>query len=238
MRALITGAGRRVGAGTARCLAEAGYEVCIHYRSSSEEAEAVAAGCREAGVDAWTVQGDLGTVEGCASVTEAVRARWDTLDVLVNNASGFEPCAFEATSLDTWNRMLDINLRAPFLLARDLLDLLRAGPGVVVNLCDVGADRPLKGYTAYSVSKAGLVMLTRSMAIELAPAVRSVGISPGQVAWPDDYSPELRERLLKRIPMGRVGTPEDVGRLVVFLASATYLNGVVVPVDGGLHARY
>lgn len=234
MNALVTGAARRVGAGIARCLAGAGYDVLIHYRSSAREAEQVAADCRALGVQAHTVQADLATVEGCEKVVSAVP--WTRLDLLVNNASGFEPRAFAQTDLAHWNAMLDINLRAPFLLARDLLDKLQQG--TVVNLCDIGADRPLAGYTAYSVSKAGLVMLTRSMAIELAPSVRTVGIAPGQVAWPQDYSEAKRAKLLERIPMARVGTPEDVGQLVVFLASATYLNGVVVPVDGGLHARY
>lgn len=234
MNALITGGARRVGAGIALALARAGYDVLIHYRSSADEAEQVANQCRALGVQAHTVQADLATVEGCRAVVDAVP--WSQLDVLVNNASAFEPRAFAETDLDHWDAMLAINLRAPFLLARDLLDRLTGS--TVVNLCDIGADRPLVGYTAYSVSKAGLVMLTRSMAVELAPRVRTVGIAPGQVAWPEDYDDAKRQRLLKRIPMNRVGTPADVGQLVVFLATATYLNGVVVPVDGGLHARY
>lgn len=234
MRALVTGGARRVGAGIVQSLARAGYDVLIHYRSSDEEAEAVAAQCRALGVEAHTVAADLATVEGCRTLVDAVR--WSQLDLLVNNASAFEPRAFGDTDLAHWDAMLAINLRAPFLLARDLLPKL--GGGTVVNLCDIGADRPLVGYTAYSVSKAGLVMLTRSMAVELAPRVRTVGIAPGQVAWPEDYSDAKRAALRKRIPMDRVGTPEDVGELVVFLARASYLNGVIVPVDGGLHARY
>lgn len=238
MRVLVTGGARRVGAGIALAFARAGHDVAIHYRTSESPAEQVAAACREHGVEAFTIAADLAKVEGCEAVADAIAHHWDGLDVLVNNASGFEPRSFEETDLEHWDAMMAINLRAPFLLARDLLPLLRARRGTVINLCDIGAERPLRGYTAYSVSKAGLVMLTRSMAVELAPQVRTVGIAPGQVAWPEDYDAAKREQLRRRIPMGRVGTAEEVGELAVFLASADYLNAVVVPIDGGLHARY
>ena len=146
--------------------------------------------------------------------------------------------------------MVGVNLRAPFLLYQGLLDRLQAGDparigapdgqhGVVVHLCDIGANNPVSGYAHYSVSKAGLVMLVKAMAVELAPAVRTVGVSPGQVAWPDDYSDAKRDWLMQRIPLKRVGAPEDIARLVRFLTlEGHYLNGVVVPVDGGLSKRY
>jgi pteridine reductase len=111
--------------------------------------------------------------------------------------------------------------------------------GVVVHLCDIGGDRPVRGHVHYSVSKAGIAMLVKAMAVELAPAVRTVGIAPGQVAWPEHYSAEKRAALTRRIPLGRPGSPEDVAVLVRFLATeAHYLNGVIVPVDGGLAVRY
>lgn len=237
--AVVTGAARRVGRAVALELARSGFDVCVHHRSSRAEAAEVVAAVQALGREAFAVEAELATAAGCAALVAAVTARWGALDLLVNNASRFEPVPFDRIDDATWSAMLAINLDAPFRLSRDLLPALRAARGVVVHLCDVGADRPVKGYTHYSVSKAGLVMLVRAMAVELAPEVRTVGISPGQVAWPDDYPDALRETLTRRIPMGRVGDPEDVARLVRFLAvEGTYLNGVVVPVDGGLSVRY
>jgi pteridine reductase len=247
-RALVTGAARRVGAAIAVELARAGFDVGIHCRRSAPDQ--VLAACRAAGADAWSVTADLATGDGVARVADATLSRWDGLHVLVHNASIFEPTAFEDVTADILDHMMAVHARAPLLLSRALLPLLRAadpGPlrlpagqhGLVVHLCDIGAERPARGYTAYSMSKAALVMLVRSMAVELAPAVRSIGVSPGQVAWPDDYDDERRGRLVRRIPLGRVGAPEDVARLVRFAAcEGHYLNGVVLPVDGGLSTRY
>jgi pteridine reductase len=249
-RALVTGAARRVGRAIAVELARSGFEVGIHHRGSAEDAAETVRLCTEAGGAAWLVQADLGSVDGCRVVVDAVTARWDGLDLLVNNASAFDPCAFEAISVDAWERMMALHARAPFLLSQGLLPLLRARPsiargaapgeaGLVVHLVDIGADRPVAGYAHYSVSKAALLMLVKAMAVELAPSVRTVGVSPGQVAWPEDYPTALRDRITSRIPMRRVGTPDDIASLVRFLAmEAPYLNGVVVDVDGGLGVRY
>jgi pteridine reductase len=219
-------------------LATNGFDIAIHFGGSSEGAEASAAACREAGADAWTVQADLADPEQIARMVDTVSDRWDRLDVLVNNASLFEPMPFEDIDVATWDRMAAVNVRAPFLLSRGLLGLLREAEGLVVHMCDIGADRPLSGYAHYSASKAGLVMLVKAMAVELAP-VRSVGISPGQVAWPADYPEEKRKRLARRIPLGRTGVPSDIARLVRFLAlEGTYINGEIIAVDGGLSKRY
>ncbi len=236
MRALVTGGGVRVGREICLELARHGFEVAVHYRSSEAPAREVAEAC---GPSSFTVKADLGTVDGCDAVVRAVSERWDHLDLLVNNASVFYPVPFEQIDAAEWDAVLATNLRAPFLLSRGLLPLLREGQQpLVVHLCDIGADRPVRGYAHYSVSKAGLVMLVRAMAIELAPAIRTVGVSPGQVAWPEDYDDQKRAALLRRIPMARVGEPGDVARLVRFLAlEASYLNGIVVPVDGGLSCR-
>ena len=249
-RAVVTGAARRVGRQIALTLARSGFDVAVHFRGSRADAEETAAGCRVAGADAWIVEADLATAAGCEALVAAVSARWDALHVLVNNASVFDAVPFDEILAEDWDRVLAINVRAPFLLSRGLLPLLRradARPfgapeeqhGVVVHLCDIGGDRPVRGHAHYSVSKAGIAMLVKAMAVELAPAVRTVGIAPGQVAWPDSYSPEKRAAITRRIPLGRPGRPEDVAVLVRFLATeAHYLNGVIVPVDGGLAARY
>jgi pteridine reductase len=249
-RALVTGAAVRVGRAIALELAGAGFDLALHHRGRADEAERTRAECAARGADAALISADLGTAEGCDAVVAAVTARWDSLHLLVNNASVFYPVPFDQIDAAEWDRVQAVNVRAPFLLSRGLLPLLRAADGalvgapegqhgVVVHLVDIGADRPVAGHAHYSVSKAGIAMLVRAMAVELAPAVRTVGISPGQVAWPDTYDPAIRDRLVKRIPLGRVGAPEDVARLVRFLAlEGHYLNGVIVPVDGGLSARY
>jgi pteridine reductase len=246
--ALVTGGAARVGRGIAEELARSGFDVAIHARHSNAD-DAVAA-CRALGADAWGIQADLGEVEGCNAVIRAVLDRWDALHVLVNNASVFYPVALEAIDAAEWDKVLAVNLRAPFLLSRGLASHLRAADpsrvgapegqhGLVVHLCDIGGERPVGGYAHYSVSKAGLAMLVKAMAVELAPAIRTVGVAPGQVAWPDSFDPDLRERLTKKIPLRRAGTPEDVARLIRFLAlEAHYLNGVIVPVDGGLSSKY
>ncbi|MCB9684094.1 MAG: SDR family oxidoreductase [Alphaproteobacteria bacterium] len=248
--ALVTGAAVRVGRAIALELAASGFDLLLHHRSRPDEIEHVAEGVRAHGGQAHVVAADLGTREGRAAVVDAARTAFGALNLLVNNASVFYPVAFDRIDDDEWDRVLEVNLKAPFVLCRDLLPLLRAADatrfgapeeqhGVVVHLCDIGADRPVSGHAHYSVSKAGLVMLVRAMAVELSPAVRTVGVSPGQVAWPESYDEATRRALARRIPLGRVGAPEDVARLVRFLTmEAHYLDGVVIPVDGGLHARY
>jgi pteridine reductase len=249
-RVLVTGGARRVGKAIALKLAASGFDVAVHFNRSEEEAAAVVDQCAELGADAFVVQGDLSTDSGCTRVIGAIGARWESLEALVNNASVFEPCAFEAIDRGAWDKMMQVNLYAPMALSRGLLPLLRASGagldgapetqrGVVVHLCDIGAERPIKGYTPYSVSKAGLLMLVRSMAVELAPAIRTVGVSPGQVIWPEDYDDVKRDRLSRRIPLQRVGSPEDIASLVAFLlGEGHYINGEVIAVDGGLSCRY
>ncbi|MEM6930575.1 MAG: SDR family oxidoreductase, partial [Myxococcota bacterium] len=248
--ALVTGSAKRVGAAIAIELAKTGFDVAIHFRGSEDSAQETVEACRAHGAEVLLVQADLATVEGCRHVTDTIQSRWDTLNLLVNNASVFPGETFEAIDLEAWQKVLDINLRAPFLLSQGLLPLLReadASPfgapegqhGVVVHMVDIGAERPISKHAHYSVSKAGLAMLVKAMAIELAPAVRTCGVSPGQVAWPDHYDDTKRTQLTRRIPLQRVGTPDEVAALVRFLAvEAHYLNGVIVPVDGGLHQRY
>lgn len=249
-RAVVTGAGVRVGRAIALELAAAGFDLALHYRSSRAPVEEVADGCRAAGSEVHLHQADLADPDGCASLVEGVLEHWDALELLVNNASAFDPVEFGQITAGQWEAMLGINLRAPFLLSQGLLGALRAGDpartgappsqhGVVLHLCDIGADNPVAGYAHYSVSKAGLVMLVKAMAVELAPAVRTVGLSPGQVCWPDDYDEAKRGRLERRIPLGRVGSPADMATLARFVATeGHYLNGCILPVDGGLSKRY
>lgn len=249
-RAVVTGGSKRVGRAICLELARSGFDVAVHHRSSAGAAEEVAEACRAEGADALVVRGDLAELGDVQHVIDEVRARWDHVSLLANNASVYDGVDFDDIDAAEWDRVQAINLRAPFLLCRGLLAELRAAPpgligapegqhGVVVHLCDIGADNPRAGYAHYSVSKAGLVMLVKAMALELAPAIRTVGISPGQVAWPPDYPEAKREAIRKRIPLQRVGSPEDIATLTRFLTlEAHYVNGVIVPVDGGLGKRY
>jgi pteridine reductase len=248
--AVVTGAGVRIGRAIALELASSGFFLGLHYNRSRDEAERTLAEVRDRGGDGFLVHGDLAEADACKAICEEVSTRIPALHLLVNNASAFGPVPFGDITVDQWEAMLAINLRAPFLLSQGLLKNLRAADprevgappgqgGLVVQMCDIGADRPVRGYAHYSVSKAGMVMLVKAMAVELAPGVRTVGLSPGQVLWPESYTEEIRDKLTKRVPMGRVGSAEDVARLVRFLVlEGHYLNGDVIPVDGGLHCRY
>ncbi|MBT3220000.1 MAG: SDR family oxidoreductase [Proteobacteria bacterium] len=249
-RAVVTGGGRRVGRAIALELARHNFDLVIHCHQSTTEAAKVAESCRQLGVQAHVESADLETIAGNNSLATAIANRWSSLHLLVNNASLFEAAPFESLDAAKWQRMLDVNLRSPFLLSHALLPLFRRANGaalgapdgqrgVVVHLCDIGAQRPLRGYTHYSVSKAGLAMLVKSMAVELAPEIRTVGVSPGQVMWPEHYDGQRRKRLVQRIPLSRVGTAEDVASLVRFLAlEAHYVNGEIISVDGGLSCTY
>lgn len=244
--ALVTGAGGRIGREIAVTLGAAGWRVGVHYRGSEAGARETLARLEDAGGSGWLVQADLATVAGCEAVIADTGRRVEALDLLVHNASAFPEVRFEDISVEHWDEMMALHARAPFRLSQGLLPLLReasarqGGEGaVVVHLLDIGAERPLNRHAAYSVSKAAWKMLMKAMAVELAPAVRSVGVSPGQVMWPEHYDEATRERLARRIPMGRAGSPSDVARLVRFIAEdGAYLNGVDIPVDGGRQGTY
>jgi pteridine reductase len=245
-RALVTGAGARVGQAIAIELARAGFEVAIHYRHSKDGALETLKQCQSQGqaqgqAQGFIVQADLNTMAGVEDLIKSIAEKWDSLDVLVHNASIFEGVPFEEISIDQWDEMMQLHMKTPFRLTQGLLPLLKAcdNSALVVHMCDIGAERPVSGYTHYSVSKAGLVMLVKAMAVELAPKIRTMGISPGQVIWPENYSETLRNQLKQRIPMKDVGSPQDVATLVRFLAvEGKYLNGEIIAVDGGLQCRY
>lgn len=240
MNVLVTGAGARVGQAIAYTLAERGAHILVHFHTNREGAEKTADLVRMRGGRATCIQADLRSSRAIQSLTNTViEMTQGQLDLLVNNASLFAPRPMDCLDLETWQEMLQVNLTAPFQIAQSLLEPLRSRQGLIINLCDISAERPLKTYAHYTTSKAGLIGLTRALAIELAPEIRCVGISPGQVAWPPEYTQEQREALTRRIPMQRSGSPEDVAGLVRFLLEeGRYLNGAIIPVDGGLSCRY
>ena len=233
-RALVTGAGVRLGQATAARLAEAGFDLVLHYNRSSAGAEHTETMCREHGAQVELVQADLSSVTGCAELA----AQAGKVDVLVNNAALYTAVPFSEIDAATWDRMQAVNCRAPALLTQALLPGLSTsalpGGGVVVNICDIGGNRPAPGFAHYSVSKAGLLMLTRALAVELAPEVRVNSVSPGTVLPPEDLSEEALAAIRRTIPVDRFGSADDIARAVLFFVrDAPYVTGQDLAICGG-----
>jgi pteridine reductase len=227
-RALVTGAGTRLGRAIAEELYRAGAKIAVHYHRSQREALEVA---RLLG-DAPLIQGDQ--ARDPARIVEEAAAKLSGLDLLVCSAAQFEQEPSESLPREKFEQMLAVNLVGPFYLMQAALPHLRKSRGAIVNLLDVcGTSQVWKGYAHYAASKAGLATLTRLLALEWAPEVRVNAVAPGLALFPDEPPKPGQERLLARIPLGRAGTPQDVAKAVLFLAEATYVTGQIVTVDGG-----
>ncbi len=233
---LITGAAKRVGAQIARVLHAAGARVLLHYRSSAEDAAALAAELNTLRPDsAQTAECDLLDVtQFPALIARALRA-FGGLDVLVNNASTFYPTPMgDITEID-WDDLLGTNLKAPLFLAQAANAPLRERAGLILNVADIHGLRPLRRYPVYSIAKAGLIMLTKSLAREMGPHVRVNAVAPGPVMWPaDGLDKELQEKIIRRTALKRPGSADEVARACLyFAADAPYVTGQVLAVDGG-----
>jgi len=232
----VTGGARRVGAAIARRLHAAGASVVLHYRDSAADADRLAAELNALRANsAATVKAELLAPIAPRALVAAALDGFGRLDVLVNNASSFFPVALGAIEASHWEELIGSNLRAPLFLSQEAAPHLAKAQGAIVNIVDIHAERPLKGYPVYSIAKAGLAALTRSLALELAPRVRVNGVAPGAIAWPEDgqFEPAERERVIATTPLGRTGTAEDIAQAVHFLASAPYVTGQILAVDGG-----
>jgi pteridine reductase len=236
---LITGGAKRVGAAICRRLHAAGANLMLHYRTSAGEARLLQAELNHARASSVAlIQADLLDTAKLPSLIEQTVQTYGRLDGLVNNASSFFQTPVGEITVETWNDLIGTNLQAPLFLAQAAAPALRRTQGAIVNIADIHADRPLKDYVAYSVAKAGLIGLTRSLARELAPEVRVNAVAPGPVLWPDgDSFDELaRQRIISHTPLKREGTPEDIAGAVHFLlAAAPYVTGETLNVDGGRH---
>ena len=233
---LVTGGARRVGAAIARRLHGAGANVLVHYRDSDADAERLVAELNGARAkSAATVKAELLAPIAPRALVGAALETFGRLDLLVNNASSFFPVAIGAIEASHWEELVGSNLRAPLFIAQEAAPELAKHEGAIVNIVDIHAERPLKGYPVYSIAKAGLAALTRSLALELAPRVRVNGVAPGAIAWPEDgqFDPAERERVVRTTPLGRTGTAEDIAQAVHFLACAPYVTGQILAVDGG-----
>jgi len=234
--ALVTGAGRRVGAAIARTLHGQGAGVAIHYRESARDATELAAVLnRERPGSALAIQADLHDTATLGTLVETVVRHSGRLDILVNNASSFYPTPLAGINEAQWSDLLGTNLKAPLFLAQAALPHLKATRGVIINIVDIHAIRPLKDHTMYGAAKAGLAFLTRALARDLAPDIRVNGVAPGAILWPEGgVSDQMQEVVLKQIPLKRVGEPADIAGCVLYLVrDAHYVTGQIIAVDGG-----
>jgi pteridine reductase len=234
--ALITGAARRVGATIVRRLHAAGANIVLHYRSSADAAEALARELSQVREDSVvTVEADLLDLGQLEMLPGIATSNFGRLDILVNNASTFYPTPVgDITEID-WNDLIGTNLKAPLFLSQAASAPLRISNGLIVNIADIHGTRPLSRHPVYSIAKAGVVMLTQSLARELGPSVRVNAVAPGPVMWPEDgMDKELQARIVGRTALKRPGSPDDVARAVLFFATdAPYVTGQVLAVDGG-----
>jgi len=234
--ALVTGAAHRIGAQIARSLHAQGMDMVLHYRGSEAAARALAAELTLSRPDSVLLhRADLDHCHEFPGLIEQVRAFRGRLDVLVNNASGFYPTPFEDAGEEQWEDLMGANLKGPFFLTQAAAPLLRAASGCVVNLVDIHAERPRKGYPIYSVAKAGNAMMVKALARELGPQVRVNGIAPGAILWPEQaLGEDAKGEILTRTALKRTGAPMDIARALLFLVrDADYITGQIITVDGG-----
>lgn len=236
--ALVTGSARRIGAELCRRLHAENFRVVIHYLSSEAEANALAEELNaKRACSAATLKADLNQINDIDALASAAENQWGRLDVLINNASSFYPTPIGQASFEQWDDLINSNLKAPFFLIQALAPALKKTRGCVLNIADIHADRPLKSHPIYCAAKAGNIMLTKSLARELAPEIRVNGIAPGAILWPEQ-SAELNEtdkrKILSKVPLERNGSPSDIAETALFLITRSpYITGQIISVDGG-----
>jgi len=233
---LITGGGRRIGAAIAKILHAKGMSVAIHHNHSTDEAQALQASLEHARPDSTSLhQLDLRAENAPRLLIDDVLRTHGSLHSLVNNASSFYPTPLSEAQEGDWDRLIGTNLKAPFFLCQAAAESLRASQGCIVNLADIYAERPLPKHSLYNIAKAGLVMMTKSLALELAPHIRVNAIAPGPILWPETIPHDDRnEKIVQSTPLARKGEPSEIACAVSFLIhDAKFTTGTTLPVDGG-----
>jgi pteridine reductase len=235
---LITGGAKRVGAAICRELHACGAQLMIHYKSSTNESRALQAELNlQRANSVAIIQGDLLNIAVLPSLIQETVKHFGKLDVLINNASSYYPTEIGAITEDNWQDLVGSNLKAPMFLAQAAAVELRKNHGCIVNITDMHIERPKKGYVVYSVAKAGLVTLTKSLAHELSPEVRVNAVAPGPVQWPENnpqFDEVYRQRVISQTLLKKIGEPKDIAKAVKFLvADAPFITGHVLAVDGG-----
>ena len=234
--ALITGAARRIGAAITTSLHQSGADVAIHYRGSEDEAAALAEKLnKQRPGSAAIFESDLIDTSSLAGLVDAVLGWRERLDILVNNASKFYATPIGEISEEHWDDLVGSNLKAPLFLSQAAAPALRKSGGSIINIVDIHAQRPLGSHAVYGAAKAGLAMLTRSLAKDLAPEVRVNGVSPGAILWPEGgLDEQIKDTILEQIPLKRAGDPADIAACVLYLVrDAAYVTGEIIAVDGG-----
>lgn len=232
--ALVTGSARRIGAQIVRTLHHHGMRVIIHYRGSQEEAESLAAVLNQTRPNsAALLQADLDQPAAVRQLASDALACFGQLDLLVNNASSFYPTPIDQADDADWEKLIHSNLRAPFILSQQLTPALRQQHGCIINIVDVYAEKPLQTHTLYCMAKAGLAMMTKSLARELGPKIRVNGVSPGPILWPE--AGQMNQQAIQdATALKRSGEPDDIANTVYWLATAApFITGQILAVDGG-----
>jgi pteridine reductase len=230
--ALVTGAGKRLGRAVALRLAEEGADLAVHYGTSAKDAADVVGRIEELGQKAVAIQADLKSVDQIRRLLLEVGNELGRLDLLVNSAANFLPGSVISTTEEIWDASLDTNVKAPFFVAQAAAPMLRRSKGAIVNFADTGGVLGWPGYISHSVSKAGVINLTRSLAKAMAPEVRVNAIAPGTITMPGD-PPEWEQEFVKLAPLKKTGRPVDIADAVVYLATAEFLTGHTLVLDGG-----
>jgi pteridine reductase len=232
LTALITGASKRIGREIAKTMHPT-YNIIIHYNSSKSDAQMLADEFNNIRENSATIVG--GNLANESEIKQIIK-NVKNVGVLVNNASSFYPTPVENASSDDFHTMMNVNVLAPFLLSIGLKSSLENNLKSIINIVDIHAQRPLKNYSIYNISKSGTDMLTKTLAKELAPKIRVNGVSPGSILWPEnaaEVSENDKEKMLCKIPLNRQGSPKDIAKTVLFLAGSDYITGQVISVDGG-----
>ena len=231
--ALVTGGAARIGAQIAKTLHDNNFKIIIHCNESLEKAEILSEKLnskRKNTVE--VVSGNLNSIDSIKSIVDSI----DSLDLLVNNASVFYPQSVKDSDIKVWDEVLNVNLRAPFFLSRGLSEKLSTTSGSIINIIDIHSERTLKNHAVYNILKAGLKMMTQTLAKELAPSIRVNGVSPGSILWPEasaEISDLEKKLMLERIALNKQGSPQDIADTVLFLANSEYITGQIINIDGG-----
>ncbi len=231
--ALITGGAVRIGAQIVKTLHENNYRVLVHYHQSKKNAQIL---CNELNTKISNSAEMVCTDLKSLSNIEKLSSKIESIDLLINNASVFYPTPLPKTKHEDWDNLINVNLKAPYFLATQLSNKLCSRNGSIINIVDIHSERPLRNHPIYSISKAGLKMLTLSLAKELAPNVRVNGISPGSIIWPQtkgSISDNQKKIMLDRVALKRQGKPKDIAEAVLFLVESDYITGQIINIDGG-----
>ena len=231
--ALITGGAARIGAQIVKTLHHNQFNIIIHCNQSKDKAQLL---CDELNSiranSVKVISGNLNNIDELDSLVSSIKS----IDLLVNNASVFYPKSVEDSEIKDWDDVININLKAPFFLSKGLSKTLSKNDGSIINIIDIHSERPLKKHAIYNISKAGLKMLTQTLAKELAPRIRVNGVSPGSILWPQDsaeISEDDKNLMLERIALHRQGSPQDIADTVLFLTNSNYITGQIINIDGG-----